>query len=459
MMIPDYKTLPSVSEVIDYLKDSNFIHNRYLTKIIRTEIKRFRIQIKNGKTTLTRQEILNNIADKIIKIKKGSIQNLINGTGIILHTGFGRAPISKALIEDAVQRLEGYVNLEFDLETGKRGDRNIHVEDHLTAMCNTESVIIVNNNAAAVLLGINTFAAEKEVIVSRGQLVEIGGSFRIPDIITKSSAILKEVGSTNRTHLKDYEKAINGNTGLILWVHTSNYRVEGFTNEVPLKELVALGKKYRIPVIADLGSGALEKPDFQSTAEYPVHEIVKSGVDLVTFSGDKLLGGPQAGIITGKTKLVREIKKNPLYRAVRSDKFTIFLLEQTLKTYHKKNVDEKNLTHFLFKRSRKELAKVAEAVLSGLDRKNIADLNLQVVDSFVEAGSGSLPVESIESVALNVNVDGISPSRLATYFRNLDNPVVGYVKGNTFYIDLKAVLPGQESLLINGLKIISGIKK
>ena len=444
------KQLPSVSEVLLEVNKDTKLHYNYITKIVTTEISQFRADAKAGKLKINRKEIVDSILGEIDRLTEPSMKNIINGTGVVLHTGFGRAPISKKVISNATKKLEGYVNLEFDLNSGKRGERQDHINNLLSAICGSESSLMVNNNAAAVLIALNTCAEGKEVIVSRGQEVEIGGSFRIPDVVRKSYCNLVEVGTTNRTHLKDYEKAITKNTGTILWAHTSNYVVQGFTKEVSLTELAELAKKKRIPLVADLGSGALaDMAKMGLPPEELVEEVVKTGADIITFSGDKLLGGPQSGLIVGKKKFVNKIHKNPLYRTYRCDKWTIVLMEETLRTYASdEKVSGDNLSLKLLTTSQNTLLKRGEKMLTDIPKKKIKDLGISLVESKVEAGSGSLPVETIPSAALQFKPNAMSVSKLAKAFRTGNIPVVGYTKGNTFYIDLKAVLPNQVSRLI-----------
>ena len=444
------KQLPSVSEVLLEVNKDTKLHYNYITKIVTTEISQFRADAKAGKLKINRKEIVDSILGEIDRLTEPSMKNIINGTGVVLHTGFGRAPISKKVISNATKKLEGYVNLEFDLDSGKRGERQDHINNLLSAICGSESSLMVNNNAAAVLIALNTCAEGKEVIVSRGQEVEIGGSFRIPDVVRKSYCNLVEVGTTNRTHLKDYEKAITKNTGTILWAHTSNYVVQGFTKEVSLTELAELAKKKRIPLVADLGSGALaDMAKMGLPPEELVEEVVKTGADIITFSGDKLLGGPQSGLIVGKKKFVNKIHKNPLYRTYRCDKWTIVLMEETLRTYASdEKVSGDNLSLKLLTTSQNTLLKRGEKMLTDIPKKKIKDLGISLVESKVEAGSGSLPVETIPSAALQFKPNAMSVSKLAKAFRTGNIPVVGYTKGNTFYIDLKAVLPNQVSRLI-----------
>jgi len=314
----------------------------------------------------------------------------------------------------------------------------------LSSMCGAEAGMVVNNNAAAVFLALNEMVLGGEVICSRGQMVEIGGSFRIPDVIEKSGAILKEVGTTNRTHLKDYEKAISNKTKLILWVHTSNYVVKGFTKEVSLSDLVIFGKKHKIPVMADLGSGALLDMNLLGLAdEIPVKSIVNSGPDVISFSGDKLLGGPQSGLMVGRKKWINAFKKNPLYRVLRCDKVTIGLLEETLRSYRSQSFSKDNLSLTMLTTSRKVLKTRGQKVLDSLQKKTIKDLGISLVDSEVEAGSGSLPENKIESASLSFSPKNGKTKDLAKAFRCGSIPVVGYIYKNTFYIDLKSVLPNQ----------------
>jgi len=328
------RQLPSVSEVLLYVNKSIALHDRYIIEVIKSELRGYRRTAKAGKLDIKRSAVTAAILDELDSLNQSSIKNIINGTGVVLHTGFGRAPISKKVISTVAKKLEGYINLEFDLSTGKRGDRQNHIAKMLNAICGSESSLIVNNNAAAVLLALNSLAEGRDVIVSRGQEVEIGGSFRIPDVIRKSYCTLVEIGTTNRTHLRDYEKAITKKTGAILWAHTSNYVVQGFTKEVPLSDLALLAKKKRIPLVVDLGSGALLNMNKQNLpAEKQVSDVVKTGADVITFSGDKLLGGPQSGFIIGNQRYLKVIQKNPLYRTYRCDKWTIALMEETLCTY------------------------------------------------------------------------------------------------------------------------------
>jgi len=445
--------LPSVSKVLLEIRESIALHDNYIKEVIKSELRDYRRKAKAGKLDINRSEITSAILDELNSLDQSSITNIINGTGVVLHTGFGRAPISKKVISTVAKKLEGYINLEFDLSAGKRGDRQNHITEMLNGICGSESSLIVNNNAAAVLLVLNSLAEGRDVIVSRGQEVEIGGSFRIPDIISKSHCHLVEVGTTNRTHLKDYEQAVTKNTGVILWAHTSNYVVQGFTKEVPLSDLALLAKKKQIPLVVDLGSGALLNMNKQNLpAEKQVSDVVKTGADVITFSGDKLLGGPQSGFIIGSQRYLKVIQKNPLYRTYRCGKWTIALMEETMRTYRSdERFSADNLTLKLLTTSQKTLLNRGAKILGNLPQIKANQLGITLVESLVEAGSGSLPVKSIPSAALRFTPQQMTVSTLAKSFREGAIPVVGYTKGNAFYIDLKAVLPNQSLQLIEAI--------
>ena len=404
---------------------------------------------------LIRSKIIRQIIAAVLVHQQPNLKYVINGTGVVLHTGLGRAPIGYAVLESVLKRLTGYVNLEFDLPSGNRGERIDHVAPLLSALVGAEDSLVVNNNAAAVLLTLNSLAEGREVIVSRGQEVEIGGSFRIPDVINKSNCTMVEVGTTNRTHLKDYIGAINENTAALLWAHTSNYIVKGFTAEVSLDELVKLGKKHEIPVIADLGSGALL--DLKTSglpAELQVSEVLKKDVDVVTFSGDKLLGGPQAGLITGSKNILDKIHANPIYRAVRCDKFILALLEETLRTYNGNAVSDNNLTHLLLSTPREILMKRGQEILKTLPEETLKVLGIELMPSQVEAGSGSLPVADIPSAALCFKPKNLKVTELARRFRTGSEPVIGYIRNHKFHIDLKAIIPDQLPQLVAAINNI-----
>ena len=451
------KNIPSVDLIIlDCYKNHNIsFHYSVLKKIVKDEIKIIKSEIINGSIIENiKDNLYKRIFNQISQYSKNSLQSVINGTGIVLHTGLGRSPISKKILNDTINNIYPYTNLEFNVENNSRGERNTHISYLVDSITGSESSMIVNNNAAAVLLVLNSLASNKEVIISRGELVEIGGSFRIPDIINKANCQMVEIGTTNKTHLTDFKKAITNDTGLIMIAHTSNYRVVGFTESVEIKDLIKLGKSKKIPVYIDLGSGAIIGYDKHGLPkEKMVQEYIQMGVDLISFSGDKLIGGPQSGIISGKKRLIKKIHSNSMYRALRCDKFTISTMESILRTYvgHNK-VKSENLTFKLLTRDRKKMRKLAEKTLSSLDAKIIKKYDIQILDSNVQAGSGSLPIENIDSIALVFSNKSIKPSAISRKFRKSSIPTIGYIKGNKFYIDFKAIPSDQINDLIKSFQ-------
>ena len=448
------REIPSVDDILTHFQNeiTSAPFSLYL-KTIRFVLDDIRREIKNSHPIKDISDYTIRRVEKALgKVSSQSLEQVINGTGIILHTGLGRSPLSSELVQDALKNVVPYANLELDLPSGKRGERTQHVESFINALSGSEAALVVNNNAAAVLLMLNALAEGKEVIISRGEQVEIGGSFRIPDVIKKSGCKMIEVGTTNKTHLQDYENEITPNTGAILVAHTSNYKVMGFTESVDLTALSALAKKKKIPLILDLGSGSIA--DFQKLGlphEPTVQSYLKSGASVVSFSGDKLLGGPQAGIICGKKTLIRKIHKNPLYRALRCDKFTYAILEATLRTYLTPiDIQKENLTMTLFNRSQAELLKIGKKIVKKLPRKIVDKFGIEVEQTEVEAGSGSLPLEKFPSAAFVFNGE-MKASALSRKFRSAPNPVLGYISGNRFHIDLKAIPATQEKWLLSSL--------
>ena len=449
------KSLPSVSLIMKKVVGQLNIHENYLKLLINKELELFRNQIISEDLSINKDEIIDAIIAKVGDKVSSSLVNIINGTGIVLHTGFGRAPFNGDHLRDIADKLDGYINLEYDLLADERGDRQSHLNEHIASICDAESSLVVNNNAAAVLLTINSLAEGSEVLCSRGQIVEIGGSFRISEIINKSGAILKEVGATNRTHIDDYEKAISDKTKLLIWVHTSNYIVKGYTKEVPLEEIVYLGKKHNIPVLADLGSGTFLPLDkFGIPTELPINDIVRKGPDIILFSGDKMLGGPQSGIILASRKIINIIKSNSIYRTVRCDKITITMLDQIVRSYRRHGFSNLNLTLSLLTSTREDLDKMGKSIVNNIPSKKIKMLGLSVENSLVEAGSGSLPEKNIESVALKFSSSVISANKLSLLLKKGKVPIVGYIQKDSFFIDLKAVLPSQVSKIIKAINKI-----
>jgi L-seryl-tRNA(Ser) seleniumtransferase len=381
-----------------------------------------------------------------------SLRAVINATGVVLHTNLGRSLLSSRAMERVAGVGSAYSNLELDLRSKERGSRYSHVEPLLRRLTGAEDAIVVNNNAAAVLLALETLAHGKEVVVSRGELIEIGGEFRIPDIMLRSGAVLREVGATNRTHLRDYEEAIGPNTALLLKVHTSNYRVVGFTAEVSSRELAHLGRARGIPVMEDLGSGSLiDLRPWGLPYEPTVSEVVASGVDLVSFSGDKLLGGPQAGIVVGRQAIVSRLKKNPWNRALRIDKFTIAALEATLSAYEAGNAREAVPTLRLLTEPAASVMARARRVLRGLDRPVMDRLGAQVVQGRSQVGGGALPTVELPTAGLAVGVTDAAARALDAALRAGEPPVVGRLVDDRLFLDCRTVLPGQVAGLVKAL--------
>ena len=448
-----FKKIPSVDQIIkNYRLEIPKDYFKYCVNLVLDEV---RFDIHNGKEIDDIKLYVNDkINQKINHISNNSLKEVINATGIILHTGLGRAPISEEILIQSIKNTYPYTNLEFNLENGKRGERNSHISDLFNSLCNVDSSLIVNNNAAAVMLMLNSICEGKEVIISRGQQVEIGGSFRIPDVIKKSNCKMIEVGTTNKTHLNDYESEINENTAAILYVHTSNYKVIGFTNEIEINDLSKLATKYNIPLLVDLGSGSLaDYKSFGLPMEKLVKEYVKKGANIISFSGDKLLGGPQAGIIVGDNKLIKLIKNNPIYRSVRCDKVRISIMEGILRTYYsERKISKHNLSIQLFIRTIDEIKENISFIISKLSKNHIDQFNIKSINTYVEAGSGSLPTEKIPSLSLVFKHQDITASQLYKRFLHCDTPVVGYINNNVYHIDFKAIPNNQNQKLIKSIK-------
>ena len=373
------------------------------------------------------------IRDRVIRNDLPSLRPVINGTGIILHTNLGRACLSEKAVQAAADAARQYSNLEYDIVGGSRGSRYAHIEDTLCRLTGAESALVVNNNAAAVLLVLSALTQGGQVVVSRGELVEIGGSFRVPDIMEACGAQLKEVGATNKTHLRDYERAINENTKALMKVHTSNYRIVGFTETPPLSALVELGHQHGLPVIEDLGSGCLiNLAQFGIHDEPSVQDSLKAGVDVVSFSGDKLLGGPQAGIILGKKKYIDILKKHPLTRAMRVDKMTLAALEATLRSYESGCLEEIPVLSMLSVSS-ETLRQKAETLASMLTQSGV-DTSVVPVESRV--GGGSLPNHSLPSFAVALAGDVNS---LEEKLRLGLHPMIGRIHDDTYLLDVRTL--------------------
>jgi L-seryl-tRNA(Ser) seleniumtransferase len=390
-----------------------------------------------------------------------SLRAVINATGVILHTNLGRAPVAAMALDHIRETGSGYSNLEFDLETGERGKRDVHVDRLFRKVLgNDRATIVVNNNAAAVLLALNTLAEAGEVIVSRGELVEIGGSFRIPDVMAKSGAILREVGTTNRTRTADYGNAINERTRLLLRVHRSNFEISGFTEQPSTAELVHLALTRGIPLMEDLGSGALvDLENFGVHGEASVLDSLHAGVDIVTYSGDKLLGGPQAGLITGRADLVARMRSNSLFRALRVDKLTYAALEATLLAYVKGDHGAIP-TLRMMRLSKDEIETRAQALVKSLvsptrARSERPKMNIEMIDGESVIGGGAAPSSVLPTRLLAVSCADLTADALCTLLRNSDPPVIARVEDGRVLLDLRTVAPEQDALIAEALKSIA----
>lgn len=385
-----------------------------------------------------------------------SLRPLINATGVILHTNLGRAPLAAAALDHIRATAGAYSNLEFDLASGERGKRDIHVDRFFQKLLDGDravSTIVVNNNAAAVLLALNSLAEGGEVVVSRGELVEIGGSFRIPDVMSKSNAILREIGTTNRTRVADYERAINDRTRLLLRVHRSNFEITGFTEQPELDQLVSLARRRNIPLMEDLGSGALF--DLRSVGingEPGVLDSLRAGVDIVTYSGDKLLGGPQAGLISGRVDLVARMRSNSLFRALRVDKLTYAALEATLLAYVKQDHDAVPVLRML-RLAKDEIARRAEKIISQVESAatKSAALNLKLIEGESVIGGGAAPSATLPTQLIALTHTGLSADELNARLRGHEPPIIARVEEGQVLLDLRTVFPDQDANLANAL--------
>jgi L-seryl-tRNA(Ser) seleniumtransferase len=440
------RALPKVDECIGLLHNDPELDAplRIIKTVVQAAIDEQRVKILGGDNLdgdRPREEWLAVFKKAIAKWLQPNLKRVINGTGVVIHTNLGRSVLSPLTTDRLAQAGGYYSNLEFDLETGKRGSRYSLVEELICYLTGAEAALVVNNNAAAVLICLDTLAKDREVIVSRGQLVEIGGSFRIPDVMAKSGARLVEVGATNRTHLYDYERAITEQTALVLRVHTSNFRIIGFTSEVSAENMVALARENGLTTMEDLGSGSLvDFSRFGFPKEPTVQEIVQAGVDVITFSGDKLLGGPQAGIIVGKQEVITRIKKNPLNRALRIDKFTLSSLESVLREYLDLDKALKNVpTLAMLTVSAEVLKKRAQRIARQLTRRLADKCRVKIVPTVSRVGGGALPEFSIGSWAIDLEPVAMRLNIFEKELRHLPIPVIGRIENDCFLLDVRTI--------------------
>jgi L-seryl-tRNA(Ser) seleniumtransferase len=459
------RQLPSVDEILKESRVRRWLetHPRVLVlEAIRTAVDSHRKAILLGEKkgslhpTVSLDGILDRTETILSELSAYSLRPVINATGVIVHTNLGRSLLSEKALERVIEVGRSYSNLEYDLPAGERGKRYVHVENILIRLTGVEAATAVNNNAAAVLLCLNTLARGKEVIVSRGELVEIGGSFRVPDVMERSGAILREVGTTNKTHLKDYEKAINENTGLILKVHTSNYKIVGFTKEVPAGELAKLGKKHSLPVMWDLGSGSFIDLSTYGAGEEPtVQQAIDAGVDVLTFSGDKLLGGPQAGMILGKKVYLDPIRSNPLARALRIDKLTLAALDATLRQYLDRDKAIKEIpTLWMLTQPLAEIERKAVLLSEGIRQIGKPGLTVSLQDDTSQSGGGALPTGNFPTRTVCISHDRLSANQIESALRLNKPHIITRIKEGMVIFDPRTLNDEEIGKIVEGLKKI-----
>jgi len=460
-----FRQLPSV----DYLLESSVIRGfllttpralvlraiHYVLDELRQKINR--VQREDELPDLALPAVVDQINKQITILSQPSLKQVINATGVIVHTNLGRSLLAKKVITPFNTVAGCYSNLEYDLKTGKRGSRYVHVEDILIELTGAESAIVVNNNAAAVLIALDTIAKDKEVIISRGQLVEIGGSFRIPEVMRKSGARMFEIGTTNKTTIDDYEAAIVSNTALLLKVHTSNFQTVGFTEEVPLDTLVALGKKYNLPVMEDLGSGCfIDFSLYGLTKEPTVQDSVAKGADIITFSGDKMLGGPQCGIILGKEKIISAIKANQLARALRVDKLTLFALQETLSLYRDEMKAIQQIpTLRMICQSYQSVCRRAKKLLNMIGRVDNTNISLRLCDGFSRVGGGAMPLEEIRSRLLCISPGRLSAPYIVSLLHSYNPPIIARLEKDQVLLDIRTIQEKEVKIVAEAIKLLS----
>ncbi|MFQ6130922.1 MAG: L-seryl-tRNA(Sec) selenium transferase [Armatimonadota bacterium] len=455
--IPDrLRQLPSVSEMLSLPEVGRLIGPHLRTQVVeaaRRVIERQRELIRAGGTPdLSPEALAREVEREAISRARLGQRRVVNATGVIIHTGLGRSVLPARALAAVQRELAGYSSLAVDLESGERAARERHVAELFCRLTGAEASTVVNNNAAATMLVLTVLAQGREVIVSRGQLVEIGGSFRIPDVMEQSGARLVEVGTTNKTRLSDYEQAITDQTALLLRVHPSNYRLVGFTDAVPLTDLVALGRKHGLPVMDDIGSGLLVDLGAYGLHDEPVAgDSIKAGADVVTFSCDKLVGGPQGGGIIGKAEPLQRIRKHPLARALRCGKLSLVALESTLRLFlDRDSLPETNPTFAMLGEDARRIRRRARALAARL-RKAVPDADISVEPDESQVGSGSLPAQPIPTYVVSVGLRGLSPEALARHLRLHQPPILARLHADRVLFDLRTVLKGEERLIADAL--------
>ena len=459
--MPDnpFRNLPSVHDVLlcPAVRDLEGRHaHEHVVAAVRAELADVRARLKAGQPLdgeAAAEALAARAAARLEHDFRPKLRTVINATGIVLHTNLGRAPIAEEAARAAHEAAHGYLNLELDLDTGKRSSRQSAIREWVCRLTGAESATAVNNNAAATVIALRALCAGKEVVLSRGQLIEIGGSFRIPDIMAVSGATLREVGTTNITRLADYERALGPQTAALMQIHTSNYRVSGFTKSVTTAELVALGKKHGVTVIDDIGSGALlDFARFGFQGEPTARDSIAAGADLVLFSGDKLLGGPQAGILAGKKDAIQKIEKDPLMRAFRLDKMTLAALEATLRLYLNEGQALREVPVLRLLGTPADELKARAETLAARLREVAGVARAEPVADVAYVGGGSLPDQAMKTWVVELEADGVSDAELARRLRMGDPAVMGRVRVGKLLLDVRTVFPGQEDALVGAVR-------
>jgi L-seryl-tRNA(Ser) seleniumtransferase len=452
------RRLPSVNIILNdsLIEDLLSQFPRWiLIKAIHSVLEEKRRYIKSltEPINISYEDIIEEVRSKVYELNNYNLRRVINATGIIIHTNLGRSIFDETVAKNINMIATSYSNLEYDLQKGKRTSRLSHIENLICELSGGEASVVVNNNAAGVLLALDSFARGKEVIISRGELIEIGGGFRLPDIMKSSGVKIVEVGTTNRTYIKDYEMSISPDTGLILKVHPSNFKIIGFSSDVSLKELVSLGREYRIPVMEDIGSGLMiDLSKYGIDSEPLVKDAIKNGADIITFSGDKLIGGPQSGIIIGKRIFIDMIKENPLYRALRIDKLTLASLEATLRLYlDEKEAINKIPTLKMLTTPISHIEKKAKRLYRYLKKCNI---NAEIKDDFSQAGGGSLPLFNIPTKVISIKSSNNSVNMIENRLRNNNPPIIVRIYNNEIVIDLRTVKDSELTIIGESIKRI-----
>ncbi len=445
-----FRNLPSVDSVLadqDVAAAAESFDREWVVGLVRDALETARERVRNGGDPPDAGHVAQLVCQRIEGTMRAEPRAVINATGVVIHTNLGRAPLSKAAIEAANQAARGYSNLELDLATGRRGSRQAQLQSLLRQITGAEAALAVNNNASAMLLGLSALAAGKEVVVSRSEAVEIGGGFRVPDVLRQSGGTLVDVGTTNRTYVSDYDEAVTENTAAFLKVHASNFRVEGFTASVATNELVEMGLKRGIPVFHDVGSGALLLTERYGMAHEPTpQESIKDGASLVFFSGDKLLGGPQAGIIVGKQDLVDRLSRHPLARAVRIDKLSLASLTATLVHYLRGEAEREIPVWRMISAREADLKKRAQSWKSGLERPS------SVEKSHSAVGGGSLPGETLPTWVLSLDCQSVGAESVMHRLREGTTPVIARIEDDRVLLDPRTVLPEEDGQMLDALR-------